>query len=141
LLLGSLPSGPAPVLRAVGYADSAAPGRPLRLAYADPSYPGKAWLYRDHPDYGGEVNHAELIDRLVAYDGWALSTSAEALPAVLALCPVVCVGELRVVPGRERTAHTRRLRPHKNALPPCLAAPGTFQPAHGPCVPPLPPSD
>ena len=74
-------------LRAVGYAESVAPGRPLRLAYADPPYPGKARLYRDHRDYGGEVNHAVLIERLSAYDGWALSTSAEALPGVLALCP------------------------------------------------------
>jgi len=74
-------------LRAVGHADSVAPGRPLRLAYADPPYPGKARLYRDHPDYGGEVDHAGLIERLAAYDGWALSTSAEALPVVLALCP------------------------------------------------------
>ncbi|MEU7827361.1 hypothetical protein, partial [Catellatospora sp. NPDC049133] len=63
------------------------PGRPLRLAYADPPYPGKAWLYRDHPDYGGEVDHADLIARLTGYDGWALSTSARALPAVLAICP------------------------------------------------------
>ncbi len=44
-------------------------------------------LYRDHPDYGGEVDHAALIERLAVYDGWALSTSAEALPAVLAVCP------------------------------------------------------
>ena len=44
-------------------------------------------MYREHPDYGGEVDHAELIARLVTYDGWALSTSAEALPEVLALCP------------------------------------------------------
>ena len=74
-------------LRAVGRAEAVAPGRSLRLAYADPPYPGKAWLYRDHPDYGGEVDHAALIARLAGYDGWALSTSAEALPAVLALCP------------------------------------------------------
>jgi hypothetical protein len=76
-------------LRAVGRAETAAhgQGRPLRLAYADPPYPGKARLYRDHPDYGGEVDHAALIARLAGYDGWALSTSAEALPAVLALCP------------------------------------------------------
>jgi len=74
-------------LRAVGYAEAVAPGRPLRLAYADPPYPGKARLYRDHPDYGGEVDHAALIQRLAAYDGWALSTSAQALPAVLAVCP------------------------------------------------------
>lgn len=67
--------------RAVGF------GRPLRLAYADPPYPGKAYLYRGHRDYGGEVDHGELIRRLCSYDGWALSTSAAALPDVLALCP------------------------------------------------------
>jgi len=33
------------------------------------------------------VDHAGLIGRLAAYDGWALSTSAGALPAVLAVCP------------------------------------------------------
>ena len=74
-------------LRTVGRAEAGAPGRLLRLAYADPPYPGKARLYQDHPDYGGEVDHAALIERLAVYDGWALSTSAEALPAVLALCP------------------------------------------------------
>ena len=74
-------------LRATGQAGPVAAGRPLRLAYADPPYPGKAWLYRGHPDYAGEVDHAALIRRLAGYDGWALSTSAEALPGVLALCP------------------------------------------------------
>jgi hypothetical protein len=87
VLLGALSSGPAPVLRAVGYAESVAPGHPLRLAYADPPYPGKALLYWDHPDYGGEVDHTELIARLAAHDSWALPTSAEALPVVLAFCP------------------------------------------------------
>jgi hypothetical protein len=74
-------------LRAVGRAEAAGYDRPLRLAYADPPYPGHAGLYRTHPDYGGEVDHARLIGRLAAYNGWALSTSAEALPSVLALCP------------------------------------------------------
>ena len=64
-----------------------APGCSLGLAYADPPYPGKAWLHRDHPDYGGEVDHAALIAQLAEYDGWALSTSVLPLPAVLALCP------------------------------------------------------
>jgi hypothetical protein len=72
--------------RAAGRAAVAA-GPARRLAYADPPYPGKAWLYRDHPDYGGEVDHGPLIRRLSTYEGWALSTSAAALPAVLALCP------------------------------------------------------
>ncbi len=73
--------------RAAGRAQAAGYDRPLRLAYADPPYPGHAGLYRGHPDYAGEVDHAALIERLATYDGWALSTSAEALPAVLALCP------------------------------------------------------
>lgn len=33
------------------------------------------------------MDHGELIRRLSSFDGWALSTSAAALPAVLALCP------------------------------------------------------
>lgn len=73
--------------RTVGRRRSVDPGHALRLAYADPPYPGNAHLYRGHPDYAGEVDHAALIARLAAYDGWALSTSAHALPAVLALCP------------------------------------------------------
>lgn len=73
--------------RAVGRAACASATAPLRLAYADPPYPGNARLYRDHPDYAGEVDHATLAARLTRYDGWALSTSAAALPAVLALCP------------------------------------------------------
>jgi hypothetical protein len=56
-----------------------------RFAYADPPYPGKSGYYRDHPDYAGEVDHGALLSRLASYDGWALSTSAGALPGVLAL--------------------------------------------------------
>lgn len=59
----------------------------MRLAYADPPYPGNAELYVDHPDYAGEVDHVELIRRLETFDGWALSTSSKALRDVLALCP------------------------------------------------------
>jgi hypothetical protein len=64
-------------------------GHPLRLAYADPPYPGRSRrYYGTHPDYAGEVDHAALVASLAAdYDGWALSTSADALPAVLASCP------------------------------------------------------
>lgn len=47
----------------------------MRFAYADPPYPGQsAKHYADHPDYAGEVDHGELIESLLAYDGWALST-------------------------------------------------------------------
>lgn len=61
---------------------------PLRLAYADPPYPGNAHLYRDHPDFGGEVDHVQLVRDLRDGfpDGWALSTSAQALQDVLAIC-------------------------------------------------------
>lgn len=56
----------------------------MRIAYADPPYPGCAHLYEDHPDYAGEVDHKELIDLLESdYDGWCLHTSSVALGDVL----------------------------------------------------------
>lgn len=62
----------------------------MRLAYADPPYPGQSKRhYADHPDYDGEVNLPTLVDRLVAeYDGFALSTSNQALGTVLGLVGV-----------------------------------------------------
>ena len=61
-------------------------GQPRRIAYADPPYPGlAAKYYRNHPDYAGEVDHKQLVEQLATFDGWALSTSAEALPFVLSL--------------------------------------------------------
>jgi hypothetical protein len=49
----------------------------MRVAYADPPYVGCAELYKDHPDYGGEVDMAALVDRLqVEFDGWVLHASA-----------------------------------------------------------------
>ncbi len=66
----------------------------LRLAYADPPYPGLAKKhYGKEASYGGEVDHVALVKQLRTYDGWALSTSRNGLPGVLALCPsgiVVC---------------------------------------------------
>lgn len=61
----------------------------MRIAYADPPYPGQSKKhYGDHPDYAGEVDHAELVERLVRdYDGWVLHTSSPALRDVLPLCP------------------------------------------------------
>lgn len=86
---------------------------PLRLAYADPPYPGRSRrYYSDHPDYAGEVDHAALIARLSAdYDGWALSTSADALQAVLPLCPT----------GVAVAAWHRGERPHRTATKPLSA--------------------
>lgn len=57
---------------------------PLRLAYADPPYPGLAErYYAGHPDFDGEVDHRALLSSLQDFDGWALSTSARSLPGVL----------------------------------------------------------
>ena len=42
----------------------------MRIAYADPPYPGCAHLYEGHPDYAGEVDHADLCRRLeTEFDG------------------------------------------------------------------------
>lgn len=62
---------------------------PRRFAYADPPYPGFSGLYAGHPDFGGEVDHADLVASLTAgdYAGWALSTSSKTLREVLPLCP------------------------------------------------------
>jgi hypothetical protein len=62
--------------------------RPLRMAYADPPYPGLSRrYYADQPSFAGEVDHVALIERLQAYDGWALSTGEFALRDLLPLCP------------------------------------------------------
>lgn len=51
----------------------------MKIGYADPPYIGCAHLYRDHPDYAGEVDHAALIERLEAeFDGWVLHAAATA---------------------------------------------------------------
>ena len=88
-------------------------GVPRRLAYADPPYPGRARrYYGDHPDYAGEVDHAELVASLSAdYDAWALSTAADALQDVLAVCP----------PGVRVAAWHRGARPHRSATGPINA--------------------
>jgi hypothetical protein len=62
----------------------------LTMAYADPPYVGQsARHYGDHPDFAGEVDHEQLVARLVADypDGWALSCSTPSLRLLLPLCP------------------------------------------------------
>lgn len=54
----------------------------MKIAYADPPYPGCAHLYRGHADYGGEVDHLVLATLLHQYDGWCLHTSSVALHEV-----------------------------------------------------------
>lgn len=59
----------------------------MKFAYADPPYIGQAKKHYSHDPRCAEVDHKELIDRLMAYDGWALSLSAPSLQQILALCP------------------------------------------------------
>jgi hypothetical protein len=59
------------------------------MAYADPPYIGQAKKhYEDHEDYAGEVDHGELVERLVRDypDGWALSLSSPSTHIVLDHC-------------------------------------------------------
>lgn len=61
----------------------------MKLGYADPPYIGCAHLYRDHPDYAGEVDHAALIARLESeFDGWVLHASATST-SIATLAPLV----------------------------------------------------
>lgn len=53
----------------------------MRIAYADPPYIGCAHLYKDHPDYGGEVDYEKLLASLEQdYDGYILHASSTSLP-------------------------------------------------------------
>lgn len=53
----------------------------MRIAYADPPYIGQSKKhYGDHPDYAGEVDHAELLQHLDRdYDGFVLHMSSPSL--------------------------------------------------------------
>jgi len=77
----------------------------MTFAYADPPYPGKSKYYPER----AEVDHTLLVNRLLADypDGWALSTSSEALRDVLLLCPPtvrVCAWFKGQRPTRSRRA-------------------------------------
>lgn len=59
------------------------------IGYADPPYIGCAHLYKDHPDYAGEVDHVALVEQLQdLYDGWVLHASATAT-SMAVLAPLV----------------------------------------------------
>ena len=61
----------------------------MNLGYADPPYIGCAHLYRDHPDYAGEVDHVALVEWLEdMFDGWVLHASATAT-SMAVLAPLV----------------------------------------------------
>lgn len=61
----------------------------MKICYADPPYIGCAHLYKNHPDFGGEVDHAALVERLMSeYDGWVLHASATPT-SIATLAPLV----------------------------------------------------
>jgi hypothetical protein len=64
----------------------------MRIAYADPPYPGQAQKHYKRDPSGiqaAEVNHAWLIRALCEWfpDGWALSTDQPSLKPLLDMCP------------------------------------------------------
>jgi hypothetical protein len=74
--------------------DDGATASPGAFHYADPPYPGtSSKYYRDEPSFAGEVDYPALILSLTTSRdkgeclGWALSTSARSLRALLPLCP------------------------------------------------------
>lgn len=87
-----------------------------RLGYADPPYIGCAHLYKDHPDYAGEVDHAALVERLERdYDGWVLH--AAATPKSMAvLAPLV-----EAVPGARWMTWTKGFAAFKRNVPVAFA--------------------
>lgn len=85
---------------------------PIRLAYADPPYPGlSARYYSEHPDFGGEVDHRALLSRLQEFDGWALSTNSDSLPLVLHLAVDLGIEELQVAAWHRGPRKVRTSRP------------------------------
>ena len=61
----------------------------MKFAYADPPYIGQAKKRYSHDPRCAEVDHAELIARLMVEfsDGWALSLSSPSLKQILPLAP------------------------------------------------------
>lgn len=95
---------------------------PKRLAFADPPYPGRAKrYYGNEPTFAGEVDHAALIASLEAsFDGWALSTSADALRSILPLCP----SEARVCAWVKPIGTATRTLGIHNTWEPLIVVPG-----------------
>ena len=62
----------------------------ISFAYADPPYPGCAKQHYAKDPSGiraEEVDHKALIEKLMTFDAWALSTNTPALRWLLPLCP------------------------------------------------------
>ena len=96
----------------------------MKIAYADPPYIGCAHLYRDHPDYAGEVDHPALIERLQRdYDGWILHAAATP-ESVAVLAPLVRETGARWMAWVKGFAAFKRNVPVAYTDPLCSAEPG-----------------
>ena len=95
----------------------------MRVAYADPPYPGCAHLYRGHPDYAGEVDHAALARQLATYDGFVLHTSSPSLYDVETHVRAAGVTDYRVMPWLKPFAAFKRNVPVAYAWEPCIVRP------------------
>ena len=102
----------------------------MKLGYADPPYIGLAHLYKDHPDYAGEVDHVALIERLEAeYDGWVLHAAATA-KSMAVLAPLV-----EKVPGARWMTWVKGFAAFKRNVPVAYAwEPVIVKPARKPVV-------
>jgi hypothetical protein len=95
-------------------------GIDVRIGYADPPYPGCAHLYKGHPDFAGEVDHAHLLHQLEEnFDGWVLHTSSVALPRIAPLLPK----EARIMPWVKPFAAFKRNIPVAYAWEPVIIKP------------------
>ncbi len=85
-------------------------------------------MYKDHPDFAGEVDHAELIQRLESdYDGWVLHTHVPGLKVVLPLLP----GSARVMAWVKNFAAFKRNVPVAYAWEPVIVKPARKQVVNG----------
>lgn len=93
----------------------------MRIAYADPVYPGVRCdrYYRSHPDYAGMIDQRALCRRLVAeFDGFVLHTSSVALGEMLSYFPTG--GGIRVMAWVKPFAAFKRNVPVAYAWEPVL---------------------
>lgn len=93
----------------------------MKLGYADPPYVGCAHLYRDQPDYAGEVDHAALIERLQGeFDGWVLHAAAT-VESYATIMPLV-----RTIPGVRVCQWVKTFAAFKRNVPVAYASEPVF---------------
>ena len=93
----------------------------MKIGYADPPYPGCAHLYKEHPDYAGEVDHTALLARLEAeFDGWVLHTNSTTIAHVIRCADEAGVDGVRVMAWVKPFAAFKRNVPVAYAWEPVL---------------------